>query len=130
MNSFNTYFAIIYEEDNFDLEEFKLKLNLYNFVIEEYGKKVCENKFVIKIGHCNKFNLDINIMIRDSIKELIGKEEILLELKNKYNLEYYLERVVYLKNIKDGVFPILSLDNDIIEFLYKTKTIDDLDYYF
>ena len=50
-------------------------------------------------------------------------------MKEKYNLEYYLERVLYLKKKTGLVHPILGLDNDIVEFLYKTKTIDDLDYY-
>ena len=30
---------------------------------------------------------------------------------------------------KEKLNPILSLDADIVEFLYKSKTIDDLDYY-
>ena len=66
-------------------------------------------------------------MIRETLKDLIGEEDILLELKNKYNLEYYLERVPLLLN--DDNYIKLSLDMDIIEFMYKTKTIDDLDYH-
>ena len=66
-------------------------------------------------------------MLRETLKDLIGKEEILLELKNKYNLEYYLERVPLL--INDASYFKLSLDDDIIEFMYKTKTKDDLDYH-
>ena len=29
----------------------------------------------------------------------------------------------------EGVMPILSLERDIVEFLYLTEAIDDLDYY-
>ena len=77
----------------------------------------------------NDFDIDINVMIRRSIKDLIGKEDVLLELKNKYNLTYYLERVAILMSGSDASIQKLSLDDDIIEFMYKTKTSDDLDYH-
>ena len=79
-----------------------------------------ENLFKIEIGFCDKFNIDINVMIKESLKDLFGKEDVLLFFKEKYNLEYYLERVIYL-NKKEKVYPILSLDLDIIEFLCKSK---------
>ena len=48
------------------------------------------------------------------------------EYRNKYGLEYYLVRVV---ELNDNNKPILSLDDDIIEFLFKVSAKDDLDYY-
>ena len=41
-------------------------------------------------------------------------------------LEYFLVRVV---ELNDNNKPILSLDDDIIEFLFKVSAKDNLDYY-
>ena len=129
MNGSYTYFGVIYNEKNFDLEGFKEKLNLSDFKVKEYASRLNEEnkRFKIEIGYCSKFNVDVNVMVRETLKELFGKEKILSELKKEYNLEYYLERVIHLE--RDKVQPILSLDSDVIEFLYKANVVDDLDYY-
>ena len=111
-----TYFSVVFNEA-FDLVDFCSQLGLDYDYIKNYGS----DKHV-EIGRNELFNIDINVMVRESIKDLIGKEDILVKLKNKYNLEYYLERVLGI--YVDGIHPILSLDSDIIEFLYKSKTID------
>lgn len=129
MDSCYTYFGVIYRDNNFDVEKFKERLNLKDFKVKEYASRLKEDnkRFKIEIGYCNKFNVDINVMVRETLKELFGKEEILSDLKKEYDLEYYLERVIYLE--RDKVQPILSLDGDIIEFLYRANVVDDLDYY-
>ena len=124
MDSCYTYFAVIYSDDNFNLDEF-----IKNLGLKDYTIKVFPSRKKIEIGYNDKFNIDINFMLRETLKDLFGKETYLLEMKEKYNLEYYLERVLCLKKKTGLVHPILGLDNDIVEFLYKTKTIDDLDYY-
>ena len=118
-----TYFRVMLDS-NFDLKDFCNKLNLDY----ENQLRFSTDKH-LEIGRNEMFNIDLNIMLRESIKDLIGKEDTLLELKKKYNLEFYLERVVHLHADTTLINPILSLDLDIIEFIYKTKTIDDLDYY-
>lgn len=129
MNGNYTYFGVIYNENDFDLEEFKEKLNLSDFKVEDYASRLNEDnkRFKIEIGCCDRFNVDVNVMIRETLKELFGKEQILSDLKKEYNLEYYLERVIHLDC--DKVQPILSLDSDIIKFLYEADVVDDLDYY-
>ena len=117
-----TYFLVKYDINNFDMKEFASKLSL-NYDLLVYFS----TDSTIEIGRNEFYQDDINIMIRETLKDLLGKEDILLELKNKYNLEYYLERVPLLLN--DDNYIKLSLDIDIIEFMYKTKTIDDLDYH-
>ena len=123
MESCFTYFCVRYN-DNFNLEDFKKELGLVDKVIH-----VKNSRKIIEIGLCKKFNIDVNIMVRESLRVLFGKEKILLKFKEKYDLEYYLERVVYICKEDGVIHPILSLDFDIVEFLYKTNTIDDLDYY-
>ena len=119
--AFLTYFSIKYDPKNFSFEDFCKELNLD---IQETMENGTEDH--IFIGYHYDYKEDVNEMVRYSLKELFGKEEILLKLKNKYNLTYKLERVPTLfKNKRINI----SLSPDIIEFLYKTQTIDDLDYF-
>ncbi len=82
----------------------------------------------IYIGMNDLFDYDINKMTRRTFNNLFGKEKLLLELKIKYRLNYYLERVVFL-NASGGVNPVLSMDIDIINFMSKAEVEDELDYY-
>jgi hypothetical protein len=111
-------------DENFDMKDFCDKLGLNYEYQKEYGTD-CS----MEIGRNEVFKINLNEMLRYTLKDLFGKEEILLELKKKYNLEYYLERVPELHSDTTRVNPVLSLDDDIIEFMYKTKTKDDLDYF-
>lgn len=124
MDSCLTYFCVIYDKNNFNLEDFKKMLGLTD---NDFSISLKKQK--IEIGRNDYLNIDINIMIRETLKKIFGKENILVELKEKYGLEYYLVRVVYIKSEEGEIHPILSLDNDIIEFIYKTKAKEDLDYY-
>ena len=75
----------------------------------------------------NEVNYDVYVsnMINKVINNL--DKEKLNDLKNKYNLDYYLviKPEININDIKQ----CLSLDDNIIEFLYLTKTHLDLDYY-
>ena len=121
MNYCLTYFSVIYDK-NFDMIDFCDKLNLDYEYLKKFGTDVS-----MEIGRNEDYDVDINKMVRVTLKDLFGKEDILVMLKNKYNLEYYLERVPCIYS--DSIHPILSLDYDILEFLYKSKTVDDLYYY-
>ena len=68
-------------------------------------------------------------MIRQTIKGLIGKEDKIKELKEKYNVSVVLEIVPYIDYDSDEPHQILSLDQDIIDFLSKSTIEMDLDYY-
>ena len=68
-------------------------------------------------------------MLRKTLKDLFGKEKVLVELKQQYNFEYFLARVPEIYSESDEPNQILSLEPDIIKFLCETETIDDLDYY-
>ena len=118
-----TYFRVEYQDD-FDMKDFCQKLNLDYEYVKNWGG---ENW--LQIGKNENFNFNINVMIRKTIKYLIGKEEVLLQLKNKYKLKYYIERVPLITFEKSDTYQKLSLEDDIIEFMYKSKTSDDLDYH-
>ena len=117
-----TYFLVKYD-DNFDMKDFCEKLNLDYEYCSRFGTEC-----TLEIGRNELFDSNINVMVRKSIKDLIGKENILLELKEKYNLEYFIERVPIIKK-ENKPYLKLSLEDDIIEFMYKSKTSDDLDYF-
>ena len=57
-------------------------------------------------------------MIRRTIKELLGREELLLSIQQKYCAEIYLEVVPWIVANSDEPRQILSLEEDIIKFLY------------
>ena len=117
-----TYF-LIYSKRMIDMKIIVEALGLSEDVISKMTEQSLE------IGRCDKYDVNINNMIRTTIKSLVGKKDILLALKEKYNLEFYLSKVVML-DVKSNIpNPILSLEGDVIEFLYKTNTIDDIDYY-
>lgn len=118
-----TYFFVEHD-GNLDKKEFCKILNLDENIIEYFST---DN--TIEIGRNELYDVDVNKMVRVTLKDLLGKEEKLLYLKEKYNLYYALERVPSLVADTNEPHPILGLDNDIIEFLVKTKTVDDLDYY-
>ena len=119
-----TYFLVKFHSHNFDLRVFCSRLGLdYNETLR------FSTPGTIEIGRNELYEDDINIMIRVTLKELFGKEEALLDLKARYELEYYLIRVPLILLDSDEQFPNLSLDEDIVEFMYKTRTIDDLDYF-
>ena len=120
MNECKTYFAVFYN-DGFDKKDFCETLLLDEVQLDTFYKE----KLII--GFNEKYEVDINDMIRKTIKPLLGKEDELDMLRRKYNLKYYLVLVPTIK--VDGVHPILSLAPDIIEFLYLTGTEEDLDYY-
>ncbi len=91
------------------------------------------NRFAVRdtidIGFNNSYHVDVNEMIRVTLKDLIPKIDTLVELKKAHQLEYYLVIVPEIEHDSEEPAPLLSLDDDIIEFLYLTKTKHDVDYY-
>lgn len=129
------YFSVLGDENiYFDTQDFLKQLGIKDhFTVHQKGeirdekRKVPYLRSEVCLGMNEEFDININAMIRSSLGFLFPKWETLVALKEKYHLLYYLERVVYLSSTE--VNPILSLDEDIIDFLSKAKIEDDLDYY-
>ena len=77
-----TYFRVEYQDD-FDMKDFCQKLNLDYEYVKNWGG---ENW--LQIGKNENFNFNINVMIRKTIKDLIGKEEV-----DNVKVEYYSENI-------------------------------------
>jgi len=126
-----TYFRII---GNFDTKEVLNLINVEADKIYNKGEISEKSKIVreydeITIGFNDKYDVNINVMIRKTLKDLTSKTELLASLKKELNLEYYLVLVPEIYTGSEMPNQILSLESDIIEFLYLTKTEQDLDYY-
>ena len=120
-----TYLLVeIKKPEAFDLRDFCEKLSLDYDLVENFSTD--EN---IELGRNEFFDMDINVMLRETLADLFGKEDILVSLAEKYKLEYTLERVPLIPKDEVSRQMRLSLDRDIIEFLYKTHCRDDLDYF-
>ena len=82
---------------------------------------------MIESGKNQEYNVNINNMIRRTISDYLGHEEEIKKFLKDNKLEGFLEIVpeIHQSDIK----PVLSLEDDIIEFLYKSGIRMDLDYY-
>lgn len=120
MHEAYTYFFIYCDDRRAEIAE---EINrLFNVVPEP-------EKYGFRLGVCRDYNIDINEMLRATLKNLIGRENKLNDLKLRFSLEYSLIIVANIAFHSESPKPVLSLDDDIIEFLYKTKARHDLDYY-
>ncbi len=86
-------------------------------------------KFGYEIAKNERYETDVNGMVRKTIAAFIGKEERLKEVLKAVGGELYLEIVPYIRANCAQPNPILSLEEDVVGFLYKTGTRLDIDYY-
>ncbi len=119
-----TYFLVEYDQTTFDMQDFCTQLSLDFATVQRFSADG-----FIELGRNELFDKDVNVMIRQTLKDLLGKEEILLALKDKYALSFTLERVPLLQTDESAPYQKLSLDEDVIRFMYLCKVKDDLDYH-
>ena len=121
-----TYFLVdIKEPSGFDLRDFCNQLGL-----DYENTELFSTEESIELGRNEIYDRDCNVMLRKTLKDLLGKEDILSALKEKYSLDYTLERVPIIHTDAEADEQIrLTLADDIIAFMYKTGTHDDLDYF-
>ncbi len=77
----------------------------------------------------SRYDVDVNNMLRVTLAPFFGKESEFKRIAEEYNVEFILEIVPELEANSAYPTPILSLDNDIIKFLYLSGVIHDLDLY-
>lgn len=142
-HSCHTYFAVHFEIDMEKNAEYIRNgiectpedLGIFNknevekFIVEQFGVTPVWDRHTFFIGQNANYDVDVNKMIRITLKDLFGKEENLRELRKRFGVETMLEIVPYISVDCEKPTQILSLDRDIIEFLYKSGTEVDLDYY-
>lgn len=77
----------------------------------------------------SRYDVDVNNMLRVTLQPFFGKEAELKRIAAEYDVEFVLEIVPELQANSTEPTPILSLDKDIIKFLYLSDAIHDLDLY-
>lgn len=75
------------------------------------------------------YDVDVNNMLRATLAPFFGKEERMKNIANEFGIKFVLEIVPELYASSPLPTPILSLDKDIIEFLYLSGAEHDLDLY-
>lgn len=91
-----------------------------NYVLGKNGYEIEVNR---------KYDVDINNMVRKTIKHFVGKEKEVKQMLQKLDAELSLEIIPYLCADSEYPNPILSMDKDIIAFLHQSGTELDIDYY-
>lgn len=91
-----------------------------DYILKKYGYEIALNE---------EYDVDINNMVRKTIKDFVGKEKKIKQMLQRLGAEMYLEIVPYIRADCEDPKPILSLDDDIIEFAYKSGVKLDIDYY-
>ena len=142
-HSCHTYFAIypnFDQQKNRDLllerldclpEEIGIlnKNEIEKFIIETFHVNPIWDRHHFLIGYNEEYHVNVNEMLRVTLKDLLGKENQLRELKEKFSVEMILEVVPHIVADSHEPTPILSIEKDIVEFLYRSDSIIDLDYY-
>lgn len=91
----------------------KNKIDQHTFALWETGKTIIKYP-------------ELEIQCVKAIRELIGKENLLLELKQKHDVSFTLEIV---PSIVNGKKPNIELGKEVIKFCYLTDTYIDIDMY-
>ena len=88
-----------------------------------------DNSMALKICFNDKAEGYVSDMIRKGLKNLLNTPELIKKTNEKYHAEAYLIIIPHLVDEEEIINPSLSLDDDIIEWLYKSKVHMDLDVY-
>lgn len=142
-HSCKTYFAFHFDFDrkkNIELLRNSLdctpeQIGIFNkdeveqAIVELLGVKPVWFRHTFEIGRNERYKVYVSDMIRVTLNKLFGKEEQILQIKERFNLTTSLIIVPHI--VADSELPnqCLSLDDDIIAFLHKSGTSMDLDYY-
>lgn len=105
------------------------KEEVEDFITEKLGVTPKWRRHHFVIGYNEKYDVDVNEMLRVTLNGLFGKEDLIKELQQKFALTAVLEIVPYIAEESEEPKQYLTLERDIIDFLYKSGAEMDLDYY-
>ena len=128
VNRCTTYFRMV---GDFDPNEITKKLGLKPFECWKKGmRRHGGSLYTVSAWHfgkCDTYDPDTARQMEQTIRELRGKTELLREIREKYEVSYYLEVVPRL--YPGNVTPSLSPSPEVLEFCHATKTLVDIDMY-
>ena len=79
------------------------------------------------IGYCEDYNIDTSAQMEKTISILMDKKEELKQIREKFDVEFYLEVVPTL--CIEEYTPALAPSMAVIDFCYETRTTIDIDLY-
>lgn len=79
------------------------------------------------IGYCDEYDADTEVQMEKTISKLLDKKEELKQIREKFDVEFYLE-VVPTLCVKEST-PALAPSMVVIDFCYETRTQIDIDLY-
>lgn len=88
-----------------------------------------KEKYAYRTEVNTNYDVDVNNMLRVTLAPFFGKEEEMKNIANEFGVEFVLEIVPELYASSPQPTPILSLDKDIVAFLYLSGASHDLDLY-
>ncbi|MBD5131860.1 MAG: DUF4279 domain-containing protein [Clostridiales bacterium] len=138
-----TYFCLVFD---FDVKKNAASLKARRDCTPEelgiYNKTEVERFIVDRLGvvpewrrhrfilGCNEnYDVDVNVMLRATLKDLFGKEDIIKRACEQFGVSAALVIVPYIVADSDEPHQLLSLDRDIIDFMSRSGMAMDLDYY-
>ncbi len=142
-HSCKTYFAVLFkfdikkniallkERDDCLPEEIGIlnRNEVEKFIADMFGVKPEWNRHHFVIGFNDDYDVDVNAMLRVTLKDLLGKEDKVKEMCGRFGVTASLEIVPQIAANSEEPKQILSLDKDMTDFLYLSGTLMDLDYY-
>lgn len=115
--------------DQFPVDEISnvLEIESTDYVLKgQKGKYTLAKETIWYISTRLSESLDINEHLREIICLLQTKEHQLLDLRNKYQLNYMFSIVV---NIKENIAPSMYLEHNVIDFAHSIRAEFDFDVY-
>lgn len=121
-HSCSTYLSVCINEGDED-DAYYIRKILFCFVPDFDCFNQC-----FRIGLNDNYDVDVNVMLRETLKDFLGKEDVLKKFQSVENVSVSLE--IFATIIKDSEEPnqYLSIDDDIIEFLSKADIKLNLNY--
>ncbi len=128
LNSCYTYFTIVGE---FSPAEITKMLDLEPFESWQKGDKRANGTPYTfsrwSFGKCVDYDAEVSNQIIKTITPLIGKVDLLNEIREMYEVSYYIE--VIPKIYSEESTPALGANLEVIDFCHATKTEIDIDLY-
>ena len=127
-NSCYTYFKIV---GDFDPDDISALLNLTperTWKIGDLRRNGTKYDFALwEIGRCAEYDVEVENQMRKTISVLQDKISLLNQIRDQYNVTFYLDVVpsIYV----DDINPCLAPSLDVIDFCHATRTEISIDLY-
>lgn len=127
-NSCYTYFRIVGNFDPDDVTELLQLTPEKTWKIGDLRRNGTKYNFAHwEIGRCTEYDVHVENQMRKTISVLQDKIALLNQIRQEYDVRFFLEIVPYM--YVDDKNPCLAPSLDIIDFCHATRTEIDIDMY-